>query len=437
MKIKIYLVMSLAIILFVTGCSSENNDSVFTNSSIFSTNSKTFVFSDANWESTIVDLVNLHGDYSDKYDSAYGGLGYVFESIVYEDITGLVRYFYNENDELVSVEFHVATQDEITANESYNTFKSIATEEYGSSSTSVEDDSQKSDNWYRSNGNVGLFNLKVLNTFQIKFTYIHSSISVTEEDMQENNNSELALNEEKLSEKKDYIANYIVLTDFLVEECTGYSGNEPGLKNVSIKNNGGMTIDALELTLDFITDNYKIVDSVSIVVLGLRDSPIKPGYSWSMDSAGFFRIGELSEEVDINRVNIKISDVQLSSPKESDILSEEQEYMYTKLDLLDYRIDYFSTYAGEHAGISDISIKNNGSQDVKSVIVTIYFQDKNENDIAENSFMVIGNIYDGTFVLKANYSWKMEDGKFFSMDNLSSEVDLSRHRVEISKIEFN
>ena len=38
--------------------------------------------------------------------------------------------------------------------------------------------------------------------------------------------------------------------------------------------------------------------------------------------------------------------------------------------------------------------------------------------------------------LKANYSWKMENDKFFEFKNLASEVDISRNSIKITEIKF-
>ena len=68
-------------------------------------------------------------------------------------------------------------------------------------------------------------------------------------------------------------------------------------------------------------------------------------------------------------------------------------------------------------------------------MVTVYFQDESGKNIAEDSFLIIGGFWGGD-TLKANYSWKMENDKFFEFKNLASEVDISRNSIKITEIKF-
>ena len=81
------------------------------------------------------------------------------------------------------------------------------------------------------------------------------------------------------------------------------------------------------------------------------------------------------------------------------------------------------------------SIKNNGEKNISELIITVYFQDNEGKDIAEDSFQLIGGLWGGD-TLKANYSWKMETDKFYPIENLSDEVDITKNRVEITDISF-
>lgn len=92
-------------------------------------------------------------------------------------------------------------------------------------------------------------------------------------------------------------------------------------------------------------------------------------------------------------------------------------------------------YNGKEPGLRKITIKNNGDKNVGELIVTVFFQDENGKDIAEDSIMLIGGYFGGS-TLKANYSWKMENDKYYGFKNLSDEVDINRNRVEITEISF-
>ncbi len=95
----------------------------------------------------------------------------------------------------------------------------------------------------------------------------------------------------------------------------------------------------------------------------------------------------------------------------------------------------FTAYDGKYKGISDVQIKNIGDKTIDELTVTVYFQDENGNDMAEDSCMIIGGYYN-TYDLKPNYSYKMEKDKFMKFEHLPDEVDISKHRVEITDIHF-
>lgn len=245
-------------------------------------------------------------------------------------------------------------------------------------------------------------------------------------------------NEKKVAETQDYIDNNIELTDYLVSECEGYSGKTPGLSKVSVKNNGNRDITSLSLQLDFLSDSGDVVNTKKITVIGYMDSPIKAGYSWKMEDDKFFEIESLPDDVNIEKVKVSIATAELEEAKSSEqttSLSEEETYLKNNIELLDSKVSICEGYDGEHPGLSNVSVKNNGDKDISELTVTVYFQDEDGKDIAENYFLVIGGLFGGD-TLKANYSWKMEDGKFYEIENLADEVDINRNRVEITEITF-
>lgn len=127
------------------------------------------------------------------------------------------------------------------------------------------------------------------------------------------------------------------------------------------------------------------------------------------------------------------SDTPINNTTKSD---DKVEYIRNFLSLESANVKICEGYSGKEAGIENISIKNNGNKSIEKLTVTVYFQDENGKDIAEDSFLVIGDRYENTGILKANYSWKMETNKYYAMKNLSDEIDITRNRVEISEIEF-
>lgn len=112
-----------------------------------------------------------------------------------------------------------------------------------------------------------------------------------------------------------------------------------------------------------------------VTVIGMMDGPIKPGYSWKMESDKFFEIKGLRDDIDITKVNVSIGDVTLSDSAEASVKSREEEYIENYLELNDYKVDMCQSYSGTFPGLENVSIKNNGDRDLRKVTVTVYFQD--------------------------------------------------------------
>ena len=154
-----------------------------------------------------------------------------------------------------------------------------------------------------------------------------------------------------------------------------------------------------------------------------------------MEDGKFYEIENIPSDINLSKVNVYVSDVTLTKPKDEDTQSPTEQYIEDYLEV-SAKVGLNSSYHGTVPGISDISIKNNGDRDIKELTITVYFQDDSGKNIAEDSFMVIGGYFGGD-ILKANYSWKMENNKFYEFEHLADEVDVSKHTVEISSVSFN
>ena len=419
-KASIFLI-GLIIVFIVAACGTGNNVGM-------GTSKREIPFSDAEWDDSLSDIIELYGDYSDKYDSNYGGPCYVYEGTEYEGINGNTRYFFDENNALVCVEFYANfdTADELEL--AYEEEKERLTSAYGNSGYQINESGIIGENWYREEGNIGILAVPFLsrNEFQIK--YLSATISI--------DSPEMSNGEKDVDEMSEYLEKYVELVDYKVEECEGYRGTMPGLHEVSIRNNGNMEIGNVRVNLQFYSPLGEIIDSKEVTVLGLLDGTIKPGYSWKMEDDKFFELDELNDGVELNRVKVSISYAELSEAKIDTLKTDEEIYIDEYLELTDYEVGMCSSYHGEVPGLSKVSLKNSGEHDLDSVTVTVYFQDEDNKNIAEASFMVIGNIWSAD-ELKANYSWAMEDDKFYEIKNLADEVDISRYSVKITDIEFS
>ena len=248
----------------------------------------------------------------------------------------------------------------------------------------------------------------------------------------------LTENEKKQQEMEEYIKSNVEIVDYNIGMCSSYTDDDvPGLTKLSIKNNGNKDIESVKVRIDFYDEINNVIFTDDMTVVGsLFDNPIKAGYSWKMEDDKFFEIEDVPEEVNIQRANLYVIEVSLSENKTPANLSPEEEYIRDYVDLTSAKVEMCSSYKKDCPGLRDVSVKNRGDKDIESLTVTVYFQDSDGRDIAEDSFMVIGNYFDDTDGLKANYSWAMENDRFYEIKNLADEVDISRYRVEISKITF-
>ena len=252
---------------------------------------------------------------------------------------------------------------------------------------------------------------------------------------EESSFDKIAENEKKHAEENLYINEMIDLVDYRIGMMETYSGKVLGINNISIKNNGDKQIDSLTLNIDFFDEGGKKLLSKEITVLGIWDQSISAGYSWKMDNDKFFEIENVPSDVDFNRAIASIKEVQLSDPKTFEKPTPEEEYIEEYIEITNYYIGMQNGYRGREPGLSDVSIKNNGDKNISQLTITVFFQDDNGKNIAEDSFMLIGGLWGGD-TLKANYSWKMESNSYYEFENLADEVDISRNSVVITSIRF-
>lgn len=142
---------------------------------------------------------------------------------------------------------------------------------------------------------------------------------------------------------------------------------------------------------------------------------------------------ELNEALD-NLHNLKPGTQNTGISNTTPTSNEIQDYINNYFVLENAVVEQFSSYSGKKWGLTKIQVKNKGEKTVKEFEITVYFQDENGNDIAEDSFYIsdvtIGNL------IKPNYSWKQDEDRYYTFDNLTSEVNPSRHTIKITDIEF-
>lgn len=79
--------------------------------------------------------------------------------------------------------------------------------------------------------------------------------------------------------------------------------------------------------------------------------------------------------------------------------------------------------------LKNIKIKNNGEKIITKLEITVYFQDEEGKDIAEDSVGIFET-------LKPNYSWQLDKNTYYPLNNIPDEASEERARIVITKVEF-
>ncbi len=119
--------------------------------------------------------------------------------------------------------------------------------------------------------------------------------------------------------------------------------------------------------------------------------------------------------------------------------TEKMEYM-NKVAITEFEAKRIDTYSDKGVPAIRVSLKNNGERSLDKVKVTVYFQDKNNSTIYEESFHPVlvsrFSIRDNK-PLKAGYIYEMEDGKYFTVKSKLSEWDESKTIIKIVDLAFS
>ena len=118
-------------------------------------------------------------------------------------------------------------------------------------------------------------------------------------------------------------------------------------------------------------------------------------------------------------------------------LSVEEEYIANFIDVYDINAKYFKAILdGRIPGI-EFKIKNRGIKTITYLKIVFYFKDSKDNVIFEDYYFPLsGGFSEEKTVLKPNYIWKMESGKFYSAKKCPEEWKEGNVSYKIEKIEI-
>lgn len=134
---------------------------------------------------------------------------------------------------------------------------------------------------------------------------------------------------------------------------------------------------------------------------------------------------QLNEAVD-NLYNLKPNSNNNGISNKPD--TEKQDYINNSFVLESASVDK-SKSTFDEMSLTSIKIKNKGDKTIRKFTITVYFQDEQGNDIAEDSVNLSETI-------KPNYSWQLDKNSRYGLDNIPDEASKNRSRIAITDIEF-
>lgn len=83
----------------------------------------------------------------------------------------------------------------------------------------------------------------------------------------------------------------------------------------------------------------------------------------------------------------------------------------------------------DRMALKNVKVKNNGEKTINNFKITVYFQDEQGKDIAEDYVSI-------TETIKPNYSWQLEKNTYYPLDNIPDEASQDRTRIAVTEVEF-
>ncbi len=125
-----------------------------------------------------------------------------------------------------------------------------------------------------------------------------------------------------------------------------------------------------------------------------------------------------------------------------DIKSFEEKQAYIQnVVLYDLSAKYYDSYLDKRIPGIEFKLRNKGNRSLNRVEVTVYFKDKENTIIYEETYYPV-LVTEFSFAgkdkpLKPNYIWQLEEGKFYKVDALPDEWKEGSVSAKITDIEFS
>lgn len=129
-------------------------------------------FTDLGWDTTPEQLINAKGESADPYDSTYGGITYTYETD-YVDKTGIIKYMYDEDEELMSVAWAYSSMDADELQTVYNDILEETEEIYGKSDYDTNEATNYGKAWQMDEGHIILSVMLTESNKALQVAYIN------------------------------------------------------------------------------------------------------------------------------------------------------------------------------------------------------------------------------------------------------------------------
>jgi hypothetical protein len=135
----------------------------------------------------------------------------------------------------------------------------------------------------------------------------------------------------------------------------------------------------------------------------------------------------------------KIAPTQLAETNNDSAISDKKRDYLKNLEIYDFKARYYETYLENRTPGVEFKIKNNGTETLEMVKVTVYFKDAQGNTIAEENYtpvLVSSFSLSDNKPLKPNYIWQLERGKFYTAKSVPSEWKEGAAEIRITDLRF-
>jgi hypothetical protein len=136
-------------------------------------------FSEAVWNYSKADLLELEGSSPEIYDSVYGGDCYTYPK-TFEGYKGTIKYMFNQDEHLMCIAWTCALDKEDELHSLYETIQKSVIDQYGDTSHQTDKDTNYGNVWYRSEGNIIISTMVTSDLKALQYAFLHPDVSSPE-----------------------------------------------------------------------------------------------------------------------------------------------------------------------------------------------------------------------------------------------------------------